>query len=235
MLVMRSPLLESPVVKDSKRSSVSLMPCSLSAITLSTLRSATRIFSCVDSVSSRSAVSTGMPSAATGGGGPSTVPPVKRDRRNPGQALEFQPDQRVGAQRRVGIDQRQRHHAARVVELQRAHLADAHAGEIDAAAAAQAGGRALEHHVERHVLLDAGQSLVGDHPAERRADNRQRERADHQIAGAELHGNPSEPRRKASGFAAASHRLAAGLTSPAPASRASARPRTRRSEPAQNR
>jgi len=77
MLVIFSPLLESEAVNVSKFRSVSFTATSLSVITLSTLRSATRIFSWVLSVPSGSAVSSGMPSAPFRGGGASSEPPVK--------------------------------------------------------------------------------------------------------------------------------------------------------------
>src|SRR5205085_10983897 len=45
--------------------------------------------------------------------------------------------------------------------------------------------------------------------AERRGDERKRERPDHQIAAAELHGYPCEPGSRNSGFSVTSHRVLA--------------------------
>ena len=138
MLVIFSPSPDSEAVNVSKFSSVSLIATSLSAITLSTLRSATRIFSWVLSVPSASAVSSGMPSA----------PFLRRrrlvrsagegDRRNAGQPLKFEADLGVAFHRRVAVDHGERHDAARMVELERHHFADPDAGKIHAAALAQA-------------------------------------------------------------------------------------------------
>ena len=75
-LVILSPLPDSDAVKVSKLSSVSFTATSLSEITLSTLRSALRIFSCTSSRASGSAVRTGTPSSSRGTAGAAIEPPV---------------------------------------------------------------------------------------------------------------------------------------------------------------
>ena len=76
MSVIRLPLPARLAVKVSKFSSVSFTATSLSLMILSMLRSATRIFSCMSSSASGSAVSTGTPSLSSGTGGPSIAPPI---------------------------------------------------------------------------------------------------------------------------------------------------------------
>ena len=186
-LVIRSPLPDSEAVKVSKFSSVSFTAVSLSVIALSTLRSARRIFSCRPSVPSESAVSSGMPSAPLSRRRRAVGAAGERDRRNPRQTLEFEADLGVPAHRRGAVDHGQRHDAARMVELQRHHLADPDAGEIDAAAPAQAGGGTLEDHAERHLLPDAGDLAIGQERAERPGNQGQGQGADHQVAGARFH------------------------------------------------
>ncbi len=175
-LVIRSPLPDSDAVKVSKFSSVSLTAVSLSVIALSTLRSARRIFSCRPSVPSASAVRRRADRTAG-----------ERDRRDSREALEFEADLGVLADRRGAVDHGQGDDAARMVELQRHHLADPDAGEIDAAALAQAGGGTLEDHPERHLLANAGNLAVGEERAERPGDQSQGQRADHQVTGARSH------------------------------------------------
>ena len=111
----------------------------------------------------------------------------ERDRRNARQPLKLEADLGIASHRRVAVDHGERDDAARMVELERHHLADPDAGEIHAAALAQAGRRAFEDHPERHLLLGADELLIAEKPAQRSSDQGQDERADHQIAGANLH------------------------------------------------
>src|SRR6202042_2881523 len=69
---------------------------------------------------------------------------LERDRGDAGQALEFEPDQGVLADRGVVLDHGECDDPTRVVELYGYHFAYSDTVEIDAAAIAQAGRRALE-------------------------------------------------------------------------------------------
>ena len=89
----------------------------------------------------------------------------------------------------AAVDHGEGYDAARMVELERHHFADPDAGEVHAAALAQAGSRAFEDHPERHLLLGADELLVAEKPAQRSPDQDQGQSADHQIANANLHRN----------------------------------------------
>ena len=131
----------------------------------------------------------------------------ERDRRDAGQPLEFEADLGVAFHRRVAVDHGQRHDAARMVELQRHHLADPDAGEIHAAALAQARGRTFEDHPERHLLLGAGEA--SDSRATPPSDPPIRARVRVPIIrllARALMENPGEAGPRDSGFAAPSHR-----------------------------
>ena len=105
------------------------------------------------SVPSGSAVSSGMPSGPAGGGGASSVPPVNEIAAIPVRPWNSRPTWvsfRIGALPSIRVSATTRV----MVEFQRHHLADTHAGKIDAAAPAHAGGGTFENDAERHLLLD---------------------------------------------------------------------------------
>ena len=94
-----------------------------------------------------------MPSSSKRNRGRGLLAALQRDRGDAGQALEFEPDQGVLADRGVVLDQRQRDDATRIVELHGHHLAHPDTVEIDAAAVAQAGRRAFEDDAQRTRAL----------------------------------------------------------------------------------
>ena len=111
----------------------------------------------------------------------------QRNRSNSGQALEFQPDLGVLADRGVVLDHRQCDDTSRIVELYRDDLAHPDTVEIDAAAVAQAGCRPLEDDAQWRARLGGVQALKPEHEAERRGDHCQRERSDQDVIRPRFH------------------------------------------------
>src|SRR5205085_12526295 len=87
-----------------------------------------------------------------------------------GQALELEADHGVVADRSLVLDHGERDNATRVVELHGDHFPYPDTVEIDAAAIAQARGRAFKDHPERAALLGGMQALEPEHEAERSRD-----------------------------------------------------------------
>jgi len=115
----------------------------------------------------------------------------ERNRRDPGQALEFESHQGVLAERGIVLDHGERDHAARIVQLDGDHFAYPNTVEIDAAAIAQAGGRTFENDPQRGARLGGVEALEPHHKAERRGDHRQRERSDQDVIRPRFHQNNS--------------------------------------------
>src|SRR5205085_8718130 len=112
---------------------------------------------------------------------------LQRDRGDAGQSLEFEPDQRVLADRRVVLDHRECDHATRIVEFDRDHLAYPNTIKIDAAAVAQAGRRPLEDDPDRAAQFGGVKRLEPQHEAERGGDYRQREGSDQYVVRPRFH------------------------------------------------
>ena len=112
---------------------------------------------------------------------------LQRDRGDAGQALEFEPDQRVLADRGIVLDHGECDDATRVVQLHGDDFAYPDTVEIDAAAVAQARRRAFEDDADRAARLGGVQALEPQHEAERRGDHRQRERSDQDVIRPRFH------------------------------------------------
>src|SRR5215212_7025841 len=106
----------------------------------------------------------------------------QRYRRDASQALEFQAHNRVVADRCAVIHSHQRNDLARVVQFEGLDFADLNATEIHAAARAQTARGAFEYNAKRALLAEAVDFLDREQADERRGDDHQRRRSDHEIA-----------------------------------------------------
>src|SRR6185312_8223917 len=96
----------------------------------------------------------------------------------------------VLADRGVLLDERQRHHPTRVVELHLDHLAYPDTVKVHAAAVAQARRGALEDDPQRAALLGGVEALKPENKAERGRNHGQREGPDQDIVRPRFHQLP---------------------------------------------
>ncbi len=111
----------------------------------------------------------------------------QRNRGDPGQSLEFQPDQGVLADRSVVLNHGECDDSTRVVELHRDHLTHPDTIEIDVAAVAQASRGTFENDPQGAARLGGVKALEPENEAERRGDHRQREQPDEDVVRPRFH------------------------------------------------